>query len=75
MIQMLVTEIFGRIGHKWNITTGRRVPTDDDVTRVLDHAAKRLYDGKTGDRIVVGGLIIEKRDAGHDVYVYVGNYQ
>lgn len=75
MIQMLVTEIFGRIGHKWNTTVGRKVVTDDDVTRVLDHAAKRLYDGETGDRIHVGGLIIEKRDVGHDVYVYVGNYQ
>ena len=75
MIQMLVADLFAKIGHKWNTDKGRVVVTDDDVTIVLDHAAKRLYDGAVGDQLEVGGLIIEKRETGHDVYVYVGNYQ
>lgn len=72
---MLIVDIFDKIAHRWNTDKGLIPVTDDDVTRVLDHAAKRLYDGEVGDRVHVGGLIIEKRDTGHDVYVYVGNYK
>ena len=75
MIEMLVVDIFDKIGHRWNTDQGLIRVEDDDVTKVLDHAAKRLYDGAVGDRLSVGGLIIEKRDRGHDVYVYVGSYQ
>ena len=75
MISMMVADIFDKIAHRWNTDRGLVVVEEDDVTKVLDHAAKRLYDGEVGDRIHVGGLIIEKRESGHDVYVYVGNYQ
>ena len=77
MIASLTAEIFDRIGHFWYLDGGDTTitPSEDDVTKVLDSAAVALYDGVVGDRLEVGGLIIEKADKGHDVYVLVGNYQ
>jgi hypothetical protein len=50
-------------------------PEEDDVQIVLDKAAELLYDEDLHSRLETGGLIIEKTESGHDVYVYVGNYQ
>lgn len=76
MIESLISEIFQRIEHYWNIKGGKRViPDDNDVERALDEAAKVLYNENIGERLEVGGLIIEKRPVGHDVYCYLGNYQ
>lgn len=75
MIAQIVSEVFERIGHVWRHDTGYFVPTEDDVTKVLDSAAATLYDRDTADRFETGGLIIEKTNHGHDVYVYVGSYK
>jgi len=75
MIEMMVTDTFDKIGHRWNTDQGLVRVDDDDVTRVLDHAAKVLYNEPVGTRLSIGGLIIEKRATGHDIYVYLGNYQ
>lgn len=75
MIEMMIVDTFDKIGHRWNTDKGLIRVDDDDVKKVLDHAAKMLYDGDIGDRLSVGGLIIEKAPKGHDVYVYVGSYQ
>ena len=75
MISEIVSEIFQRIGHQWKLDTGFTDPSEDDVEKILDTAVVKLYDGATGDRLEVGGLIIEKATRGYDVYVYVGNYQ
>lgn len=74
MIAEIVTELFHRIGQQWKIGGTLMDPSEDDVEKVLDAAAKKLYDGDVGDRLEVGGLIIEKADTGHDVYMYVGRY-
>ena len=74
MIEMMVVDIFDKTGHRWNTGNGLVRVDDDDVKKVLDHAAKVLYDEPVGTRLSVGGLIIEKRDRGHDVYVYLGKY-
>lgn len=73
----LILEIFGNIGHMWHYSHGWFKPNEKDVEQMLDNAAKALYDGSIGDRFEAGttGLIIEKAEHGHDVYVYVGNYQ
>lgn len=76
MISSIVSEFFDRIGHFWYVDGGTTTvtPSEDDVEKVLDRAAVALYDGAVGDRLEVGGLIIEKAEHGHDVYMYVGNY-
>lgn len=75
MINELIVNIFARIGHTWKVG-GRYIdPTEQDVEKLLDEAAVKLYDGAVGDRLEAAGLIIEKANKGHDVYVYVGNYE
>lgn len=74
MIEQIVAEIFERIGHVWMLDSGLTVPTEDDVHRMLDAAAKALYDSPIGTQFQTGGLVIEKAPTGHDVYVFVGNY-
>jgi hypothetical protein len=75
LIASLASEVFERLGHTWKIGGTDHVPTEEDVRVALDKAASILYSMKTGERIVVGGLIIEKRDHNHDVYIYLGNYK
>ena len=75
MIEFFVTEMFERIGHLWRIGGTLRQPTENDVRQVLDEAAGVLYTSPTDTQFQTGGLIIEKADDGHDVYVYVGNYK
>ena len=75
MIPDLVSEVFARIGHLWKVEGGWIIPGEEDVAEVLTEATKVLYDGDTGDRLEVGGIIIEKVSDGHDVYVFVGNIE
>lgn len=75
MIADLISDIFERIGHTWKIGGKHLTPTEEDVDEVLDKAAAELYDGDEGDRFELGGVIIEKRNSGHDVYVFIGNYE
>lgn len=76
MIERTISDLFQKIGRTWNLKGGRTViPTDNDVEEALDEAARILYNEPIGHRLEIGGLIIEKRPQGHDVYVLVGNYQ
>ena len=75
MIVQMIVETFERIGHTWLVGGKDVQPTEDDVQRTLDAAVKRLYNEPVGYRLHVGGLIVEKRPHGHDVWVYLGNYK
>lgn len=76
MLEERIASMLKAVGIKWNLAGGKRIqPTEEDVEKALDEAARVLYNGKPGDRLDVAGLIIEKRPNGHDVYVYVGTYQ
>ena len=75
MIADIVAGIFERIGHTWKTDQGHIVPSEEDVAEFLDGAASALYTYQEGDRFESGGLIIERTKRGHDVYVYVGNYE
>lgn len=84
MIAETIAQVLKKIGHTWKmvnepgwVTSGPKfyTPDEDDVQRVLDSAAKRLYDEPVGARLTTGGLIIEKAEDGYDAYVFVGNYE
>lgn len=75
MIEQIVSEVFRRIGQVWKVGNAFIYPDEEDVRQVLDEGAKTLYDGAIGDRLELGGLIMEKRPKGHDVYIYIGNYE
>lgn len=75
MIEQIVSEILDKVGHVWFLDSGVIEPGEDDVRKMLDSAAKALYDCKQGDRFESGGLIIEKMTIGFNVYCYVGNYE
>jgi hypothetical protein len=75
MIAQLVEYVFTRIGHLWLLDTGFIHPDEDDIAKFLDSAASTLYTSDVGDRLESGGLIIEKAEHGHDVYVFVGTYE
>lgn len=75
MIYELISDVLSKIGHMWKLNTGYIQPDEDDVRKLLDEAATKLYDGEPGDRLEAGGLIIEKDRDGYDVYVYVGRYK
>jgi hypothetical protein len=75
MIADIVAGVFERIGHTWKTDQGLIVPSEQDVEIFLDNAASALYTYSEGDRFESGGLIIERTKRGHDVWVYVGNYE
>lgn len=75
MIADIIADIFKRIGHSWKLDSGFIVPDEKDVSQFLDSAAGTLYTRDIGDRFEAGGLIIEKTTTGHDVWIFVGNYQ
>lgn len=74
MITRIIADTFDRIGFTWKVGEKRIQPTENDVQEVLDEAVSVLYTRPEGQQLQVGGLIIEKRPYGHDVWVYVGNY-
>ena len=73
MIIDWIVEQFERIGHTWTVGGKTVQPTQDDVQKVLDEAVKMLYTRPIGQQLEVGGLIVEKTEHGHDVFVYLGN--
>ena len=75
MMEEFIHNIFTMIGHTWNIGGNFIVPSAESIRRVLDAAAGGLYDSDVDTQLQTGGLIIEKTEDGHDVYVYVGNYK
>lgn len=75
MIEELTTYVFDRIGHLWKSGGKLIKPTEEDVREVLDEAARLLYTEPIDSRLETGGLIIEKTDKGHDVYVFLGSYK
>lgn len=62
-------------GHVWKKGEVQSSPTPEDVRRALDEAAKRLYNGKPGDLLIVVDLLILKTERGYDAYVLAGNYK
>jgi len=75
MIVQMIVETFERIGHTWTVGGKTVQPTEDDVEKTLDEAVRMLYTRPIGQQLEVGGLIVEKRPHGHDVWVYLGNYK
>jgi hypothetical protein len=75
MIVQMIVETFQRIGHTWTVGGKTVEPTDDDVEKTLDEAVRMLYTRPVGQQLEVGGIIVEKRPHGHDVWVYLGNYK
>jgi hypothetical protein len=75
MLEALINEIFSKTRWTWKIGALNLIPDEDDIQRALDEAARQLYNEEVGTRLEVGGLIIEKRPRGHDVYVMVGSYE
>lgn len=56
----------------WKLTQDRVVPTEEDVTKVIDKATSMLYSEAVGTQLSVGRLIIRKEDKTMDVYMFVG---
>lgn len=75
MIVDLIVEIYERIGHTWTVGGKTVQPSEDDVEKTLDEAVRMLYTRDMGQQLSVGGLIVEKRPNGHDIWVYLGSYQ
>ena len=74
-----LSDYFSAQGWQWTVKTktGESIkidPTSDDMLKVLDEAASRLYDGKEGDLVLIGRLCVIKQTAGYDVYVLAGSY-
>lgn len=76
MLIHLIKHIFMRTGHQWRIGGTLQDPTEADIRATLDEAASHLYSDEyeVGATFMTGGLIIEKRPQGFDVYVHVGEY-
>lgn len=70
-----IQALFLEYGYMWNIGGKLLVPTTDDIKKVLDTAAGRLYGSSVGSNIVVGHLVIEKVEHGFDVYVHIGEFK
>lgn len=76
MLEYTLAQTFKENGWTWQIKgRGHVVPTETDIEKALDEAARLLYNEEPGTRLEVGRLIITKTTSGHDVYVYAGNYE
>ena len=75
MLLTRIKKILDDAGRRWLIGGKLQPPTEDDIERVLDSAAVKLFNGVDGDRLEAGGLIIEKKAKGHIIYVMVGSYE
>jgi hypothetical protein len=77
VITDIISETWKRIGFTWSLkdTDARLQPSSKDVEQTLDEAVRVLYTSEVGARFEGGGLIVEKRPRGHEVYVFVGTYQ
>lgn len=74
MLTDLILYVFTTTGRFWSVGGKATTPTEDDVRKALDEAARVLYNEEVGTSLLVGGLNIVKHKAGYDVYVYVGDY-
>lgn len=71
-----IARMFRKNGWTWSIMgKGSVVPDEDDIDAALDEAARVLYNHPVGTSLEVGRLIIQKKDRGHDVYLFVGEYE
>lgn len=76
MLETIISDLFEQLGFTWTLENDKVItPTDSDVERVLDEAARQLHNEPIGTRLNVGKLIVEKRPVGHDVYLFTGNFQ
>ena len=76
MVEEEIARVFRKNGWEWKLKDkGSIVPDEDDVAAALDEAARMLYDEPVGTQLEVGRLIIMKRHRGHDVYIFVGEYE
>lgn len=71
-----LARVFRREGWTWNLKDKSSVvPDEDDIDAALDAAARMLYTEPVGTQLEVGRLIIVKKHHGHDVFVFVGEYE
>lgn len=75
MLEETISRLLKTAGLVWRIGGKYYWPTPEDVRGVLDKTASTLYDTPVGTQLETTGLRIEKAAKGHDVYVYVGNYE
>jgi hypothetical protein len=75
MIIGLISDIFSKVGRLWKVSGELITPSEEDIEKLLDEAAVKLFAEPVGTRFETGGLIVEKRNRSHDVYVMVGSYQ
>lgn len=77
-VEETVQQVFDENNHRWKIGDTYIVPSQDDIEKTLDKAVSMLYDKELypnqdiGDRLEMGGMIIERRPVGFDVYVHIG---
>ena len=71
----LAQEFLGR-GYTWTIDGVSRVPSSEDIEKLLDRAAADMYDEPDGaTMLMTTGRLVIKKDAGHiDVYLMIGEY-
>lgn len=74
MLIDLILYVFTSTGRFWNVGGKATTPTEEDVRKTLDEAARLLYSEEVGTSLTVGGLHIIKHETGYDTYVYTGNY-
>lgn len=74
MLESIIYYVFVKTGRMWKVGGKLIRPSEEDIMVLLDEAAVRLAQEPVGTRLDKGGLIVEKKHRGHDVYVMVGSY-
>lgn len=75
MIEEVIAQTLEATGHMWRVEGEFIEPSIEDVHEVLDKAAKELYEREIGTRLEIGGIIVDKQENSHSVYVYAGEYK
>lgn len=71
---MKLLDLFVQLGYSWKIDGELRVPTEDDLQRVLDKAKQTLYDEPVPSQIEIGRLIIRRsKENQFETYLYIGD--
>lgn len=73
-----LTAHFAKHGWEWNLSDGKRVPTEKDFRVALDEAERVLYSDngeqryEIGTPLQIGRLVIIKNKTSFDIYVMAG---
>jgi hypothetical protein len=76
MLEETLAEFAQKLKHTVRLDTGYYItPEQEDFEKILDEAARQLYNEPVGATLRIARLLIERKEGYFDVYQHVGIYK